>query len=617
MRLKALLYLALTIAGAVLVAGIGARLAVSAVERDAVDRIDAAFEAAGVDWAHARADGLQVILEGAADGENARFTALKTAANVVDTNRIIDATEIVESAALVPDFSFEILRNGTDLSIIGLVPGAAARTDVLVALTAVDEAAAFTDLMEAVDYPAPEGWQTASDYALRMVGDLPRSHIVVRPGAVTIEAFLDSQEALAVMEAAARDAAPDGLTLALSFQAPLGVASPFAFEARFDGGVMTVAACNADSETAQAAIAAALAGYGAEAPCDLALGAPSQDWSAAVIASLDILQRLGGGTIRIEDVDVGLIGPMGKDATVFEKERARLAGALPPVFSLRATLPTRPRPRDVEAPVAPELRAALAEDGHVVLSAPLRDETALIATRNFAAARFGHGRIAPSLRVDGSVPEGWSLRVLAGLDALSLLHAGEVLVTATGAQVSGISAAPEVAEKVAALMAERLGASATADITFDESLVVVDEVVTLSDAECERALASIMREFQISFAPNAATIDPGSQTVIDEIATVLTNCPDARFEIGGHTDSQGRESMNLGLSQARAESVLDALLARDVLLDNLTAKGYGEAEPIADNDTEEGRAANRRIAFKLLAAAEETEAEGADADEPN
>ena len=72
------------------------------------------------------------------------------------------------------------------------------------------------------------------------------------------------------------------------------------------------------------------------------------------------------------------------------------------------------------------------------------------------------------------------------------------------------------------------------------------------------------------------------------------------MEVAGHTDSQGRETMNQSLSQARADAVLNAILARRVLVSNLTAKGYGEANPIADNDTAEGREANRRIEFTLL-----------------
>jgi OOP family OmpA-OmpF porin len=87
---------------------------------------------------------------------------------------------------------------------------------------------------------------------------------------------------------------------------------------------------------------------------------------------------------------------------------------------------------------------------------------------------------------------------------------------------------------------------------------------------------------------------------MDAIAKVLQDCGDLRLEVQGHTDSQGREEMNLALSQARAESVLNELRARRVLTRSFIAKGYGETQPIADNGTEDGREANRRIEFKLI-----------------
>ena len=87
---------------------------------------------------------------------------------------------------------------------------------------------------------------------------------------------------------------------------------------------------------------------------------------------------------------------------------------------------------------------------------------------------------------------------------------------------------------------------------------------------------------------------------MDAIAELLKTCGDVKLEIQGHTDSQGREEMNLALSQARAQSVLNELQARRVLTSSFAAKGYGELQPIADNDSEEGRETNRRIEFRLI-----------------
>jgi OmpA-OmpF porin, OOP family len=88
--------------------------------------------------------------------------------------------------------------------------------------------------------------------------------------------------------------------------------------------------------------------------------------------------------------------------------------------------------------------------------------------------------------------------------------------------------------------------------------------------------------------------------VIAAIAETLRDCPDARFEIAGHTDSSGRAAVNQTLSEARAAAVLEALAAEEIETVGLQAVGYGPDRPIADNDTPEGRALNRRIEFALL-----------------
>ena len=91
--------------------------------------------------------------------------------------------------------------------------------------------------------------------------------------------------------------------------------------------------------------------------------------------------------------------------------------------------------------------------------------------------------------------------------------------------------------------------------------------------------------------------------MIDTLAELLRFCGPLRIEIGGHTDSQGREEMNLDLSQKRADTVLTELRMRRVVTAGFTATGYGESQPIADNGNEDGREANRRIEFSLIAVA--------------
>ena len=110
----------------------------------------------------------------------------------------------------------------------------------------------------------------------------------------------------------------------------------------------------------------------------------------------------------------------------------------------------------------------------------------------------------------------------------------------------------------------------------------------------------LVAQQKIAFEPGNAAIAPVSQPTLKGIARALTRCGAIPFEVGGHTDAQGRDEMNLALSQARAEAVVQALVSLGVPAAGLSAMGYGEAQPIADNKTDAGREANRRIVFRLL-----------------
>lgn len=104
----------------------------------------------------------------------------------------------------------------------------------------------------------------------------------------------------------------------------------------------------------------------------------------------------------------------------------------------------------------------------------------------------------------------------------------------------------------------------------------------------------------INFKTASAEIMSASHTSLDFVAKFLKQYPHLRYEIQGHTDSQGKDEYNLLLSAARAASVRDYLLSKGVPEDRLIAIGYGEGVPVADNTTAAGRAANRRVEFVII-----------------
>jgi len=102
----------------------------------------------------------------------------------------------------------------------------------------------------------------------------------------------------------------------------------------------------------------------------------------------------------------------------------------------------------------------------------------------------------------------------------------------------------------------------------------------------------------VNFAFNSAEIDGASSVVLDAAAEQLNACPNVAVRVEGNTDSIGTDEYNQGLSERRAESVQRHLVGRGVSASRLTAVGHGESQPVASNDTDEGRALNRRVELK-------------------
>ena len=582
-----------------------AALMVGRIERTSQREIDTLFLEGGLDWASVSVDGLQVRLSGTAPDEATRFQALSLAGNVVDATRVIDGMEVTSPDPIQPpEFSIEILRNADGVSLIGLVPDAMDREAVSDLLQEIAGRAQVTDLLESADYPVPEGWGPAMTYSLEALARLPRSKISVSPGSVEITAISDSADQRRALQEALRAEVPDSVTLTLDISAPRPVITPFTLRFLMDEDGGRFDACSAHTEDGRARIlaAAAAAGLQGTATCTLGLGVPSPRWPDAVTAGIDAVARLNGGTLSFSDADVSLTAPVGTDQTTFDTVVGELEAALPEVFSLDAVLPTPPENDGAgndAGDIRPEFVATLSPEGLLQLRGRVNDARLREAVESFARARFSTAEVRGTMRTAEDLPMGWSGRVFSGLEALSNLTNGALVVQPENITVRGDTDNPDARAEIARILGDQLGASAniTINVTYHE--VEEPEETLPTPEECVDAINAILAARKITFAPGSADIDSAARVSIDRIAEVMEDCTAVPMEIGGHTDSQGREAMNLGLSQRRAEAVLEALMARRVLTANLTARGYGEEQPIADNGSEEGREENRRIEFTL------------------
>ncbi|WP_428926519.1 OmpA family protein [Marinibacterium sp. SX1] len=600
MRLSTGLISGLSLAAAAGLSLVAADFAVTAIERGSETGIRRALDEATFDWAEVRADGLKVILEGTAPDEATRFDALSAAGRVVDSARVIDNMQVAATAAIAPPrFSAEILRSESGISMIGLVPHDTDRDDLGDRLGRISGPDNVADFLETASYPVPEGWDDALAYAMIALERLPRAKISVGAGRVHVTAMTDSPEARTRLERDLRRLAPPALDVALDLSAPRPVITPFTLRYVLDEAGGHFDACSApDGDSAQVILdAATSAGLTGSGRCTIGLGVPSPRWDEAASLSLAALARLGSGSLTMTDADISLVAVEGLDHGLFDQIVGELETALPDVFALHATLPVPEQTGDA-GPA--EFFATLSPEGLVQLRGRVPSEGFRTLADSFARARFGSDAVYTAARVVDDLPIDWSARVLAGLEALGLLVNGVVTVGPDTIEVRGVSHVEDASAQMSRLFTSKLGETASFDlaVTYREPPPPEDQPLTAE--QCELHIAEILSNGKITFEPGSARIDAASLEIVDAIAGVLDNCGAIPLEIQGHTDSQGREVMNLELSQERANAVLTELFARRVRTSSFKATGYGETRPIADNDTEEGREANRRIEFRLV-----------------
>ena len=588
-----------------------AYVSVSRYEAVTLEHLSKVTRASGHTWAKLVPDGRLVRISGIASGKADGDDLIRILGSMIDPERIVDETAPpAEPEPPVPAHVLQILRNGSEVIVSGVMPGQAERAAVLREIAARVHSARITDLLETGAGPATDGWSAALSFGLDSLSRLRQSSMVIRPEAVSVVAVVGTPEGRNGIETALTAARPENVALRLEVRAPRPRLDPFLFRAAALGGTIDVTDCSAESaEDARRILDAALAAGSADFQCGIGLGAPHPDWASVVAAGIAAISELRSATVRIVDTDVRLVGHASNDRDVFDGASRRLRRSLPERFSLHAV----PPPESVTdastgTREATGFRATLSPEGLVQLDGFIPDGRIRDTVAVYAQALFGSESVHDRSEVGGDLPAGWPAAIFAGLDSLALLRNGALSIQADLIAVRGIGRTSDSPALISQLLSAEAGgwSDSEVDVEYFEFLAERPseekpaEPVELDPVICGARISATLEDQQIAFAPASANIDSDSEKVIDAIAEILADCPSARFEIEGHTDSQGREEMNKNLSQSRAEAVVGALIRRRVLTSGLTAVGYGEERPVADNSSEAGRSKNRRIEFRLL-----------------
>ncbi len=325
---------------------------------------------------------------------------------------------------------------------------------------------------------------------------------------------------------------------------------------------------------------------GAEVSDQMALsrGAPAH-FDAAALLLIDQIGKLKDGQMTLSDTSVSLTG-MARDPGGREAIAAALKN-LPEGFSVADNAIKAP-PYIFQANKDP-VGVTVTFTGYVPDNAV---HAALMAA---ATRKFFDEKVVDNLKASAGAPSGFSNAAVTALGALSRLSTGSLVIADREVKISGDALYGGAADQIRAALATDLpqGWKANAEISVRPASGAVDATV------CQGLFADLFRKGRIRFELARATIDPDSVSLLDRLVETALRCPAAAIEVSGHTDSAGDDATNKALSEKRAQAVADYMVRAGLPSERLTAVGYGSAKPIAPNDTDEGKAQNRRIEFTV------------------
>lgn len=210
---------------------------------------------------------------------------------------------------------------------------------------------------------------------------------------------------------------------------------------------------------------------------------------------------------------------------------------------------------------------------------------------------------------------------LSGCASMTGTQKGAVIGAGSGAVIGGVIGRAAGSTVVGAILGAAIGGAAGAYIGRYMDKQAAEMQKDLEGAKVERVGEGIKITFEsgLLFDVNKAAVKPESKENLNDLAKILNKYPDTNILIEGHTDSTGTEEHNLTLSRQRAQAVANYLALIEIDPTRFTIMGYGWSQPVADNDTSEGRALNRRVDLGIMAndklkkiARDKGEAEGPD-----
>jgi len=315
---------------------------------------------------------------------------------------------------------------------------------------------------------------------------------------------------------------------------------------------------------------------------NLSRGEPPRFDDAALLL-LDQVARLKDGKITISDTKISLSG-MARDLGGREAIAAALKN-LPEGFSVASN--------EIKAP--PYIFQAYKDPVALTLTLTgyVPDNNVHAAIVAAASRKFFSEKVVDNLKASLGAPAGFSSAVTPALGALSRLSTGTLVMSDREVKLSGDALYDAAPAQLRGNLVKDFpqGWQLKADISVKPAAAPVDASV------CQQLFSEVLAKGTIRFESGRATLELDSAGLLDHLTEIALRCPTTNIEIAGHTDTDGDNAANQALSERRAQAVVDYLVKAGLPAGRFTATGYGSTQSVAANDTDEGKARNRRIEF--------------------
>ena len=540
-------------------------------------------------WAQVALDGRDLTLTGVAPSQAAADEALQIAGDAYDVRVAKSETTLLPVAD--PFTLSAVKEEGGRIVLTGSVPSEQIRSGIVDAAKAAGGGEVVDQL--ALNRGATDGFSDLATFGISQLKGLVSGKALLVNSDLSVEGLAATPDDFGAIVTALSGTLPGGGMLASGSIVPPAI-SPYALATETSPEGMVLSGYVPDEASRATLLEAARSvSDNVTDRLQLASGVPDGvSWPDAGRFAISAAGRLLSGTASLSGPVLSVEG-MAKDAGAKSSIENDLANALPGGVSLGTS--------NIELPVISPYTWSFEnmEGSAPVLSGYQPDEAFGAANVEQAAASLGSGQpVTNTLAIGAGAPRGLAAAASVAIQAASRLLNSKAQITGTDLMVTGEALSDQAASEIRARVENGLPPGFIGK--HDISVRTVEAATVLDPEQCQQALVDTLAQNTIRFETAKDIIHEDSYALLDRLSFLVKRCPTVTIEIGGHTDSDGSDEYNQGLSEDRANAVRFYLVHNGVFVGRLKAAGYGQTNPIADNATEEGKARNRRIEFTVI-----------------